>query len=223
MKSETVAKLKEYVSNGGTLICEGLPAYFGEHGHVGEVQPNYGLDEVFGARESYVEFLADIHNDLRMEVHGNAIYGRYFFQQYEVKGGKAVGHYPDGSVAAVENQMGKGKTLLMGSFPGGGYELHHGKETRTLFGSFLSMAGTTPRLRVDDNEVQARIHEGEGGRYLWVTNPTRQSRPVTISLSPELGRFATGEDRWGKLAVKVSGDTVTVTVPARDAAVIALR
>jgi beta-galactosidase len=222
MKPETVAKLKEYVSNGGTLICEGLPAYFGEHGHVGEVQPNYGLDEVFGARESYVEFLADIHNDLRMEVHGNAIYGRYFFQQYEVKGGKAVGHYPDGSVAAVENQMGKGKTLLMGSFPGGGYELHHGKETRTLFGSFLSMASTTPRLRVDDNEVQARIHEGEGGCYLWVTNPTRQSRPVTISLSPELGRFATGEDRWGKLAVKVSGDAVTVTVPARDAAVIAL-
>jgi beta-galactosidase len=119
--------------------------------------------------------------------------------------------------------MGKGKTLLMGSFPGGGYEFHHGKETRTLFGSFLSMAGTTPRLRVDDNEVQARIHEGEGGGYLWVTNPTRQTRPVTISLSPELGRFASGEDRWGKLAVKVSGDTVTVTLPARDAAVIALR
>jgi hypothetical protein len=56
-----------------------------------------------------------------------------------------------------------------------------------------------------------------------VTNPTRQTRPVTISLSPELGRFTAGEDRWGKLAVKVSGGTVKVTVPARDAAVIALR
>jgi beta-galactosidase len=118
--------------------------------------------------------------------------------------------------------MGNGKTLLMGSFPASGYELHHGKETRALFASFLSMACSTARLRVDDNEVQTRIHEGEGGSYLWVTNPTRQTRPVTISLNPELGRFAMGDDKWGKLAVKVSGSTVAVTVPARDAAVIAL-
>ena len=54
MQSETVAKLTEYVSKDGTLICEGLPTYFGEHGHVGQVRPNYGLDEVFGARETYV-------------------------------------------------------------------------------------------------------------------------------------------------------------------------
>ena len=26
-------------------LRQGLPAYFGEHGHVGEVQPNYGLDQ----------------------------------------------------------------------------------------------------------------------------------------------------------------------------------
>ena len=44
MHPETVPNLKEYVSKGGTLISEGLPAYFGEHGHVGQLQPNYGLD-----------------------------------------------------------------------------------------------------------------------------------------------------------------------------------
>jgi beta-galactosidase len=146
------------------------------------------LDEVFGARETYVEFLAD-----------NNIYGRYFFQQYETRGGKAVGHYPDGSIAAVENNLGSGRTLLMGSFPGGGYYLHHGKETRTLFTSFLKMAGIIPRLTVDDNEVQARVHQGAGGTYLWVTNPTTMARPVTVSLNPGLGRFSSGEDKWGNL------------------------
>jgi beta-galactosidase len=35
LKRESVERLKQYVSNGGTLICEGLPAYFGDHGHVG--------------------------------------------------------------------------------------------------------------------------------------------------------------------------------------------
>ena len=118
MKPETVAKLKDYVSKGGTLICEGLPAYFGEHGHVGQVQPNYGLDEVFGARETYVEFLADIHDNLKMEVNGNNIYGRYFFQQYETRGGKAVGHYPNGAIAAVENNRRQRSYSADGLLPG---------------------------------------------------------------------------------------------------------
>jgi beta-galactosidase len=222
MGPETVAKLKDYVNNGGTLISEGLPAYFGEHGHVGQVQPNYGLDSVFGARETYVEFLADIHDDLKMEVNGNNIYGRYFFQQYETSGGKAVGHYPNGAICAVENRMGKGRTLLMGSFPGSGYYLHHGKETRALFASFLKMADITPRVTANDNEVQARVHQGAGGTYLWVTNPTRTARPVTVSVNPDLCGLSSGEDKWGKLDIKISGQQVTVNVPARDAAVIAL-
>ena len=46
-----------------------------------EVQPNYGLDELFGARESYVEFTPDLLNDLTLEVNGHKIYGRYFFQE----------------------------------------------------------------------------------------------------------------------------------------------
>jgi beta-galactosidase len=223
MRPETAAKLKEFVSKGGTLICEGLPAYFGEHGHVGQVQPNYGLDDLFGGRETYVEFLADIHDNLKMEVNGNNIYCRYFFQQYETKSGKAVGHYPNGTIAAIENQTGKGRTLLMGSFPGGAYYLHHGKETQTLFAGFLKMAGITPRVGVNDNEVQARVHQGAGGSYLWVTNPTRTARQIAVTLSPALGKFSEGEDKWGNLNIKLSGQQVMVNVPARDAAVIALR
>jgi beta-galactosidase len=112
---------------------------------------------------------------------------------------------------------------LMGSFPGSGYYLHHGKETRTLFAGFLKMAGITPRVNVDDNEVQARVHQGAGGTYLWVTNPTMTTRPVTVSLNPGLGKFSAGEDKWAQLGITLSGQQVTVNVPARDAAVIALR
>jgi beta-galactosidase len=134
-----------------------------------------------------------------------------------------VGHYPNGAISAIENKVGNGRTLLMGSFPGSGYYLHHGKETRTLFAGFLKMAGITPRVNVDDNEVQARVHQGAGGTYLWVTNPTMTARPVTVSLNPGLGKFSAGEDKWGQLGNTLSGQQVTVNVPARDAAVIALR
>jgi hypothetical protein len=49
------------------------------------------------------------------------------------------------------------------------------------------------------------------------------TRPVTVSLNPGLGKFSAGEDKWGQLGIKLSGQQVTVNVPARDAAVIALR
>ena len=70
LQSETVNKLRQYVEQGGTLISEGLPAYFGDHGHAGATQPNYGLDELFGARESYVEFTPDLLEKLSLEVQG---------------------------------------------------------------------------------------------------------------------------------------------------------
>ena len=52
LSNEAIAKIRKFVEQGGALVSEGLPAYFGDHGHVGTVQPNYGLDEFFGARES---------------------------------------------------------------------------------------------------------------------------------------------------------------------------
>ena len=135
---------------------------------------------------------------------------------------RLLGSYPNGAISAVENNVGSDRTLLMGSFPGSGYYLHRAKETRTLFASFLKMAGITPRLTVDDDSVQARIHQGAGGTYLWVTNPTLKARSVVVSLNPGPGTFSGADDRWGKLEIKLSAQKVTVEVPARDAAVIAL-
>ena len=222
LKQETVAKLRAYVEQGGTLVSEGLPAYFGDHGHVGTVQPNYGLDEVFGARESYVEFTPDISNDLMLEVKGSKIYGRYFRQDYELHGGEAAGHYANGTIAAVESKFGQGRTLLIGSFPGGGYFLHHASPTKDLFASLLTMAGVVPQVTIDDKNVQARLHQGAGGTYLWITNPTNTVRQVKVGLAPAAGNYKSGEDIWGKQSVTVDAAQVAVSVGGRDAAVIAL-
>jgi beta-galactosidase len=186
------------------------------------VQPNYGLDEVFGARESYVEFIPDISNDLMLEVKGSKIYGRYFRQDYELHGGDAAGHYSNGAIAAVEHKFGQGRTLLIGSFPGGGYFLHHAAATKDLFASLLAMAGVVPRVTIDDKSVQARLHQGVGGTYLWVTNPTPGSRSVKVGLSAGAENYKSGEDIWGKQSVAMDGRQVTLNVPGRDAAVIAL-
>jgi beta-galactosidase len=222
LKSETAAKLRRYVEQGGTLVSEGMPGYFGDHGHAGTVQPNNGLDEVFGVRESSVEFLPDLTNDLTLELNGATIYGRYFRQEYDLHGGTATGHYTNGRIAAVQHKFGKGRTLLIGSFPGSGYYLHHAPATKDAFAGLLELAGVTPAVRVNDASIQARLHQGAGGTYLWITNPTRANRTVTVGLAAAAGNFTSGQDIWGDQRVALDSRQVTVNISGRDAAVIAL-
>jgi beta-galactosidase len=121
----------------------------------------------------------------------------------------------------VENEFGQGRTLLMGSFPGAGYYLHHDAATRELFAGFLKMAGVTPQIAVDEVTVQARLHQGEGGTHLWVTNPTRTEKKVSVTLAA--GEFRSAEDVWGGVAIAQNGRQFAMTVPARDAVVAMLR
>jgi beta-galactosidase len=190
---------------------------------VGTVQPNYGLDELFGARESYVEFLPDISDDMVLEVRGARIHGRYFRQDYTLNGGVEAGQYPNGTIAAVEHRFGRGRSLLIGSFPGAGYSLHHSPGAKSVFAGFMEWAGVAQRARIDDPSVQARAHQGAGGTYLWVTNPGRDKRTVNIALAADMGSFTAGEDIWGNRKVAIDGQKITLDIPGRDAAVIELR
>jgi beta-galactosidase len=220
LKSATVERLRKYVEDGGTLISEGLPAYFGDHGRAGPTQPNFGLDRLFGARERYVEFTPDLLDNLTLEVQGKTLYGRYFLQEFEAAGGQAAGRYQNGHVAAVENRSGKGRTLLIGTFPGAGYYRHHSADAKAFFAGLLKFGGVEPRLRTDNPAVQARLHTG-GGVYLWVVNPTRAAAKVNITITEQA--FQAAEDVWAGRPVAVSGRKVSVEAPPRDAAVIALR
>ncbi len=223
LKNETATKLREYVEQGGTLISEGLPGYFGDHGHVGTVQPNYGLDQVFGAREAYVEFMPDISDQITFQLKRAKLYGRYFRQAYKTTDGTEAGQYADGKTAAVQNNFGKGRTLLIGTFPGAGYFLHHDPATKDAFAALLEMAGVAQTAKIDDTLLQARLHRGAGGPYLWVTNPSKEERTVNIALSQGAGSYGSGEDLWSSRKVSVGERQISVSLPSRDAAVIALR
>lgn len=226
LKQATAAKLAAYVRNGGTLVSEGLPGYFGEHGKAGTRQPNYGLDEVFGAREKYVEFTPDLLDKLRLQVLGQATGGRFFLQQYELAGGQKAGEYADGAIAAVENKAGKGRALLIGSFPGGSYFLHHSAETRAFFAGLLSWAGSKALMTVSDRGVQARLHSGPSGDFLWVVNPGREARNVSVTIDrSRMAPIKAVTEAWqtGMPAAKVSGQTVDVTVADRNVAILKLQ
>ena len=224
LKKETAAKLRAYVEQGGTLISEGLPAYFGDHGHAGATQPNYSLDELFGAREKYVEFTPDLLEKLTLQVNGHKIFGRYFLQEYELSGGsKAAGQYENGHIAAVEHQQGKGRTLLIGTYPGAGYYLHHSADAKAFFAELLKSASQEPILRTNNPTVQARLHHGAGGDFLWITNPSRGSATVMVTVGPHGPRFQSATDIWAERQLDVDGPKITMTIPARDGVIASLR
>ncbi|MBA2588158.1 MAG: beta-galactosidase [Alphaproteobacteria bacterium] len=216
LRSENAARLQRFVRGGGMLVCEGFPAYFGDGGHVGETQPNYGFDQLFGCRQAAVEFNPDLSEDMELEVRGRKIHGRYFRQDYTPTTGTAAGHYTDGGIAAVESRIGKGKTLLIGTFPGAGYYRHHDAAAKELFSGFLDLAGIPQRVKVNNPMVQARLHEGLRS-YLWATNASNQPQTVTVTLDR---RVAAVKDVWAGLAISTQGSTLSFTLPAKDAAVI---
>lgn len=221
LNAVTAAKLAAWVEAGGTLISEGCPAYWGDRGHVGVVQPNLGLDELFGARESYVEFTPDLLTDLRLRVLEQPVWGGTFLQAYTPTTGTPVGWYEDGQVAAVENRYGQGRTLLIGSMAGVGHAAHPGEGAASFFAHLLAWGGQAQHVTSSAAAVKARLHAGEGGVYLWVANPTRQPCAVQVTLGEAWGPYTAAQTRWGAAAT-VSGRCLELTAPARDVTVLEL-
>jgi beta-galactosidase len=131
-----------------------------------------------------------------------------------------AGTYGNGHIAAVENRFGKGKTLLIGTYPGTGYARHHSPAAKAFFAGLLEWAGVSQQVRVSVAGVEARLHAGAGGSDLWVVNPAREARDVTVTLPRAVEN---GQDLWGGAPVIVHGKELQVRVGARDAAVIGLR
>jgi beta-galactosidase len=224
MSGDLADRLAAWVKGGGTLVIEGCPAYWGDRGRVGTSQPNLGLDELLGARESYVEFTPDLLEELDLRVMGRRTPGGMYMQAYELAGGTAAGWYEDGRVAAVEHRVGTGKTLLVGTMPSHGYDRRDAAVGREYFARVFEFGATAPQhVRVSDERIRARIHTGEGGTFLWIANHVRADLPVTVSLSKSwtLGR---PEALRGPDDVSVSTDKneIQLTVPARDVAVYRL-
>jgi beta-galactosidase len=217
LSAKTADRLRRYVENGGILISEGVPGYFGDGGHAGASQPNLGLAEVFGAVETDVDFTPDLLDNLTWRLGERTVGGRFFKQTYRATTGKAAGWYADGSVAAVENHFGKGKTLLMGTFPAAAYFRKPNAATRAAFQALLPRK---QRITVSNPAIVARLHQGDGGTNLWVINPTAQPQDVFVVVDG--GPWVGAKDLWQGTAAQLSGSTLRVRVPARDAAVIQL-
>jgi len=221
LSQKTADQLNAWVSAGGALICEGCPGYFGDRGHVGTSQPNLGLDALFGARESYVEFTPDILGDLRFSVEGRGLWGGIFMQAYEAANGTPVGWYADGRVAAVTNSHGRGRTLLLGTMAGAGYGEHPDDREPAFVHWMLEWAGVEQHVRCSDPRIKARMQTSGESVYVWVANPIRHELPVQLCLAEPWSELEPVRTLWGSEASRLGG-RIALEAGARDVSVFEL-
>lgn len=222
LNESNAEQLKAWVEKGGTLISEGCPAYFGDHGRVGVVQPNFGLHEMFGAVQSHVEFMPDISDDLTFEYEGEQRMGGLFQQSYRVTTGSAVGTYEDGSPAAIEHQYGAGRTLLIGTYPSVAYYRKSNLENKEFFARLLQWSGQKSKVSVSHEHVQVRLHDGNGGKYAWIINSSHEQVEVKVIISQEFIALQDVKPLWGEQNPIVTGNEIRAVLPAKDALILEL-
>jgi beta-galactosidase len=188
---------------------------------VDPVQPGLGLDKLFGVQERYVEFAPDLLEDLIFTLDGQPTRGSFFLQVYEPTAGKPVGWYGDGRVAVVDNILGEGCTRLVGTMCGAGYATYPDCQFPAFFAAVLAYGGVQQHVRSSDGRIKARAHDGVGGTYLWVANPTHHAIPVRLELSERWGPYTSGHALWGEDG-DVQGRSVRLTVAGRDVTVLRL-
>ncbi|WEK06019.1 MAG: beta-galactosidase [Candidatus Devosia phytovorans] len=215
MQSETATAIAKWVETGGTLISEATPGYFGDRGKVGTVQPNNGLDKVFGVREQEVEFMPDLGDRISFTFAGQIVRGGGFLQSYTLDGARELGRFADGRLAVAEHSHGAGRTLLVGTHPGIGYFQKGEAAGKAYFANVLAWAGVKQRVTISDNRLQARLHEAGGRKTLWLLNPLREA--VTVDVSVDGTPANAGKAFWGAMS-----DTGKVEIPPRDVVVVEL-
>ncbi|MFH5183570.1 beta-galactosidase trimerization domain-containing protein [Paenibacillus sp. TAB 01] len=216
--------LRSWVDRGGTLISEGCPGYFGARGRVGTRQPNHGLDAVFGALETDVEFTPDLDEGFEFSYNGSRVLGGGYRQAYRTAGGQEAGSYEDGTTAVVKHVYGQGRTLLIGTFPSVGYYRTRDEGTRAYFAGVLEWAGIGPHIRLTDTSLQARLSRTQDGQlFLWVINPIRQEKTAELKLAGAFSSLKPGRVLWGETVPELAeASRLRVSLPARDVLVLEL-
>ena len=93
--------------------------------------------------------------------------GRYFLQEYETTGGQRRGPIYEWTCGGRRKPASaRGRTLLIGTFPGAGYYLHHSPESKAFFVGLLKLANVKPQLRSDNGSFRHDCIAAPGGNYL---------------------------------------------------------
>ncbi|MGH9431037.1 MAG: beta-galactosidase [Terriglobia bacterium] len=195
MLSQSVAEeVKQYVARGGTAVAEARLAWNNARGYASPVIPGFGLDQVFGAREKLIRpkesprLIIEPSANLPALKAGEAVITAAFEEDLQPLGGAQVlARFPGGDAAIVENQYGKGKAVLIGSFAGLACQQNADSSARQLLVSLAQAAGIRPEVGVSgdgSSEVEVRRLTSSEEQLVFVFNHGNHTADARISIHP---------------------------------------
>ena len=171
MSNELADALKDYVSQGGTVICDGKFGEVSDDGILCRNMPGGPLNQLLGC--SHVDVEAD---NMQIELKWNntdslKLDGYYEKRKLKVFGENCMikGEFEDGSPAVMENAWGKGRIIYIPTYLWYGYF----KESYGSVASFLGILDKDLGLRlhsVNNNKLKICTTRGEQGLMLFAFN-----------------------------------------------------
>jgi beta-galactosidase len=225
IEREHADALREYVANGGTLVSEACPAHFGDNGYCSFRIPGLGLDEVFGAVEEETDYLPNIGDGPALRWMDSDLPCAVYRERLTATTGTVESTYIDGSVGVIANSFGKGKTRLIGTFPGIGFLHQRSPAAAALITGSLDFAGVRPKVFVSNPEVKVRVHRGPKGDYLYALNVSHESQgAAVVRLADGLGPYRDVEPMAPDgSSIEVAGpNEFALDLPPREGLVVRL-
>lgn len=185
LEKASACRMTEFVNSGGIVISEGCPAHFLEHGYCSSVLPGQGLHNLFGVTSDRV----DSFKNSFFVWNKQKIPAGIHQQKIKIVSAKKLAGYPDSSPAVTVNNYGKGKAVVIGTYPGMTYCRTGDKRISDFLKGLIRLLGISPLVSSNDSNVKARFHRGNAGDYLYVLNCGRQQKKTMLEISKKAGFY----------------------------------
>lgn len=179
-----LAKLVDFVKDGGAVVAEARCGWVDERGYSSPVIPGGGLDQVLGCRESNLSPVRKTgvmavktgHPSLPFLKRGDRLDTVFFAESFEVFGKDSVvlAEYENGEPAMVYARHGRGQALIAGSFLGLAYHHFLNPANAAFFAGLAAWLGVEAPVVVKpgrpDDMLEARVLEGDGYTLFFAFN-----------------------------------------------------
>ncbi|HXX23826.1 MAG TPA: beta-galactosidase [Terriglobia bacterium] len=193
MLSKNVAEgVARFIRNGGSVVAEARLAWNDERGFSSDEVPGMGLAAVFGAREKVIrplekpEVILEANAGVPGWTPGRRAVSAAFEEELEpLPGARVLARFADGAPAIVENNYGRGKAILVGSFLAMAYERQHDEATKQVLVGFARAAGVAPEVTVsgeNTSQMEVRRLEGNGVQFLFAFNHSNHAADAKIAI-----------------------------------------
>ncbi|MBU0479248.1 beta-galactosidase [bacterium] len=218
LDEQSLAIIKEWVRNGGTLIGE---SYFAaldtKDGSFRYKIPGAGFIEVFGVEQGLVRARRDfsgeratiiMDRDLSDIKKGEKINGMLCEETFILKGAKVLAIFKEGKEPAITfSNYGKGKAILIGSFIGYDYFKFRNETNERLIVSLAKIGSICKFPKINGkSKVRLDLISNNKKDEGWVIVTNLEKRRITTGFHLPIAGFSEMEDLFNGKKVRLTSE-----------------